>query len=594
MYVVFAFLLLPAHSVAEEQILSYSTLIRIQSSAELFITETIRVRSEGDSIRHGIFRDFPVRYRDGRGLAYHVPFEVLKVERDGSPEEYHFERRGDFHRLYMGSSSALVPDGIHTYMIIFRTNRQIGYLPDHDELYFDAIGDEWDFPILQSEVQVALPAGVPLESVRYYGYTGPRGSKDADYRAGLSSSGTIRFTGTKPLDPGSGFTIVVEWPKGHVHAPTASEKRAYFLQDNRFLLGGAAGFIFLLGYFAFAWTAVGRDPAKGTIIPLYGPPKNFSPAACRYLSKMRFDNPALACVIMNLAVKGAVKIEEHEERKYVLRRTGGELPEDLAPEEKAVYAKLFAARTSPFVVLGAALNNLFQPVFGAKLFNSLPEPGEKGEGPSTVQIDSSSSSVILSAVTACTESLRRQFDDKLFSRNRIHFIPMIIFAVVTAVFLFQTESVLIIVSGLAAIAGIMFAFKHLISAPSITGRRILDRIEGFKMYLGTAEEERLNFENPPERTPRLFEMFLPYAFALGVDQEWSEQFEQVLTRAGMMRDGRYSSGWYSGHVSYGGFSDFGSSIGSSISHSITSSMPSSSGSGGSSGGGGGGGGGGGW
>jgi hypothetical protein len=64
------------------------------------------------------------------------------------------------------------------------------------------------------------------------------------------------------------------------------------------------------------------------------------------------------------------------------------------------------------------------------------------------------------------------------------------------------------------------------------GQRILDQIEGFKMYLGVAEKDRLNLENPPERTPELFEKFLPYAFALGVEQKWSEQFASVLAVAG--------------------------------------------------------------
>ena len=60
----------------------------------------------------------------------------------------------------------------------------------------------------------------------------------------------------------------------------------------------------------------------------------------------------------------------------------------------------------------------------------------------------------------------------------------------------------------------------------------MDEIEGFREYLKVAEEERLNFENPPEKTPEIFEEFLPYALALDVEQEWSEKFDETLKAAG--------------------------------------------------------------
>ena len=126
----------------------------------------------------------------------------------------------------------------------------------------------------------------------------------------------------------------------------------------------------------------------------------------------------------------------------------------------------------------------------------------------------------------------------------------------------------------------------------------MDRIEGFKMYLSTAEEHRLEKLHPPEKTPELFEKYLPYALALEVDQEWSEKFAGVLQRAAT--DQGYSPGWYHGrHWDSMHTGSFASGLGSSLSSAISSSStaPGSSsgfGGGGSSGGGGGGGGGGGW
>jgi len=130
------------------------------------------------------------------------------------------------------------------------------------------------------------------------------------------------------------------------------------------------------------------------------------------------------------------------------------------------------------------------------------------------------------------------------------------------------------------------------------GRRVMDRIEGFKLYLSVAEQARLEALHPPDQTPELFEKYLPYAIALDVENEWGDQFAGLLARAG--QGGEYRPRWYSGHSFHShDIGGFGSSLGSSFSSAISSSSsaPGSSsggGGGGSSGGGGGGGGGGGW
>jgi len=150
---------------------------------------------------------------------------------------------------------------------------------------------------------------------------------------------------------------------------------------------------------------------------------------------------------------------------------------------------------------------------------------------------------------------------------------------------------------LAALVFINILFYHLLKAPTLAGRKLLDKIEGFKMYLSVAEKDRLNIINSPEKTPELFEKYLPYALALDVENDWALQFASVINTSSI-ENSSYHPGWYSGH-NWDNFTadGFTSSFCSSLSNAISSSSTapgSSSGSGGSSGGGGGGGGGGGW
>jgi uncharacterized membrane protein len=151
--------------------------------------------------------------------------------------------------------------------------------------------------------------------------------------------------------------------------------------------------------------------------------------------------------------------------------------------------------------------------------------------------------------------------------------------------------------GVVSIIAVNLIFYHLMKAPTLYGRRIMDQIQGFKLYLSVAEKQGLAMRNAPEKTPQVFEKFLPFALALDVETQWSEQFANVLARGARGSD--YSPSWYSGGHGHGlGASGMAARLGSSFSSAISSSSsPPGSGSGGgggSSGGGGGGGGGGGW
>ena len=76
------------------------------------------------------------------------------------------------------------------------------------------------------------------------------------------------------------------------------------------------------------------------------------------------------------------------------------------------------------------------------------------------------------------------------------------------------------------------------------GQKLLDQIEGFRLYLSTAEEERLKVLHPPEKTPELFERYLPYALALDCENEWNAKFAAVLAAAAAA--GAAAPAWYSG------------------------------------------------
>ena len=89
-------------------------------------------------------------------------------------ETFRVEDFANGKRIYLGDPNAIVPRGRHVYTISYTTNRQLGFFKDHDELYWNATGNGWIFPIRHASATVHLPAGIPADKVKLSGTPGSR------------------------------------------------------------------------------------------------------------------------------------------------------------------------------------------------------------------------------------------------------------------------------------------------------------------------------------------------------------------------------------------------------------------------------------
>jgi hypothetical protein len=142
---------------ASEEILEYHSDIRVQQDASLLVTETILVRSAAVNIRHGIYRDFPTRYKDPLGNRYLIHFEVVQVLRDGQPEKFQTKDQDNGERIYIGDENVILGPGDYTYAPTYTANREIGFFADHDELYWNVTGTGWLFPIAHATATERTP-----------------------------------------------------------------------------------------------------------------------------------------------------------------------------------------------------------------------------------------------------------------------------------------------------------------------------------------------------------------------------------------------------------------------------------------------------
>ena len=627
---------------SSEKILRFQSDITVQPDRSLTVTETITVHSAGDQIKRGIYRDFPTEYRDRDGRLTSVAFQVLGVLRDGKPEPYRVTSLGNGKRIYIGQENVFLPAGIYTYTVAYRTDRQLGAFADHTELYWNVTGNGWAFPIDAASAVIRLPTRASPEAVALDGYTGQQGARGRDVEWFVDPSGLILFRTTRPLPPSEGLTIVAAWPRAAAPPSTPDAAARAFIRDNPAQAVGLLGLAALGLYYFAIWLIVGKDPARGAIAPLYAPPDGLSPAAMRYLSRMGFDHKAFAAAIIDLAARGYLTITQLG-GLYSLRRTD-RAPRDLPPEEQQIADRLFGAddevtflRTEHQRISGAL--RAFQQSLADRLASGYFHTNTR-----YFCLGYALSAAVVLAVALLSSESPSQWPAEylmVWFAMFVLFMPagLAVLVALAIAGLSRLRTLLLggprraaalfegpllslfalILLGLAcfglsvlgsatspwatatwcALAYLNVLFSQLLKAPSVAGRKLLDRIEGFKMYLAVAEKDRLNLLNPPERTPELFEQYLPYALALDVEQAWAEQFADVLGRSANGQ-GSYSPYWYSGNGWDGSDpSGFVTSCGSAFSSAIASaSTPPGSSSGGdgggSSGGGGGGGGGGGW
>lgn len=629
--VALAFILFLPHPVlAEERILAFISDVEVQSSGELIVTESIRVRAEGDAIRRGIFREIPTVYDGGLFRDVRIPFEVLEVARNGQREPWATESMSNGVRIRVGHADVLLDPGVHDYRIRYRIERQLGYFDGFDELYWNVTGTGWRFPIDVAEARVRLPAAAAFGDRRVY--TGPQGATGANAAVVSEADREIVFRTTAPLGPYEGLTIAVAWPKGIVTPPNTEERLGWWLGDYGPPVVGFAGLLSVIFYYVHAWRVAGRDPRAGTIVPVFTPPDGLSPAGMRYVTRMGADSRGFAAALIDLGVRGHLRLVEGEKRLLskpkttIEKRTGGA---PLAEAEAAMLAAIFADGDSivmenkhhaRFSAAQSALGKDLKKRYEGKLFLRNFGWSLRGLAVMTSAIWLTAVAVLMTSPTVDPRGLgvallsalcllgafwllnrpdgsrASGLGVKLFA-GLLGLAAIVLGAITIGLALGQGRILPLLIPLLALPVAISaFWWMH---APTRAGREVLDRIAGFKQYLSITEEERLERMHPPERTPALFEKYLPYAIALEVENEWADRFAGVLATASVAAQG-HAMGWYSGHSDPwrdpGGFADrVGSSLSSTVASASTAPGSSSgSGGGGSSGGGGGGGGGGGW
>lgn len=603
---------------AREAITSFSSAVTLNTDGSVDVIETIEVNAEGYEIRRGIYRDIPLVLVNPDNSRLRSDLSVQSVTRDGRAEPYSLDNIGaGFKRIRIGDADVLLDYGKHTYTIRYSMSRMGRSFADHDELFWNATGNYWNFPIEAAVASITLPKGAVID--RLIGYTGVPGSTEQAVTITRTSDNTAIFRVNRPLAAGEGVSVAASFQKGILVEPQGLDRLLYWLSDHRDIVVPGIAVALVLLYNLLAWSAVGRDPKKGTIIPLFHPPQGFSPGLAEYVDGMGWEKggwTAFTASIFDLGVKGLVKID-NPGKTLSVTVTGKAPPDDLGAAERLLFdyfrsqgkvtvntttgPKLNETRgqfvkaietenrlvyfrnNTGYVVVGVAFSVLI--LLGMVVFDLI--------NPVTL-VFAGVGALFLGILSGILRGLWRSpiIAKIIFAVWAVIFGGNLIGAASAFLSDFHPDVALI---GAASIIFINVVFAVLMRAPTVQGRKIMDQLDGFKMYMNTAEKNRLNMNNEPPMTVERFERILPYAIALGVEKPWSEHFEAELARNAVAdaQGSSYAPGFYSGRSwssGSGSFANTVSSVATGMSAAMVAAQPSSSsGSGFSSGGGGGGG-----
>lgn len=458
---------------------------------------------------HGIERWIPVSYRvPSTGTNRTIAFDLRAVFLDGVAVSFQPRRSGRNQYLRIGDPDRTIT-GTHVYEIQYAVRDALLFDEEYIRIYWNVTGNEWSIPIERVTATVQLPRDVDATTVSTTSYAGYFGSTSRAGAAAVDAMGRLTFT-AGPFNPGEGLAIDLAIPADSVaiEPPSTASLVLRFLDANK----AAVLPILTLIVMFIVWLRIGRDPRRRAIAPAFALPRDMHAGVAGVLIDDRIDIRDVSAMIVGLAVKGHLRIEEdaddgkqqsdralpHDYR--LIRRERSR--DDLTDVERLLLEALFEHEESSDAAAGQTLLSSLEtrfykhlPTIKSRLYSSLIDSGYYGRNPERTRGTYMSFGLMVALGGAGVA----------FGLHSLYF------------------GIMVALSGL-----IILAFSPIMPRKTQKGVRALEQVLGLSRYIRLAEVDRIEFHNAPEKNPETFERMLPFAIALNLTKVWTDRFEGLL------------------------------------------------------------------
>lgn len=519
--VFFLSVLFPAHLFAQGRqlrIQKFESEITVTPDAKVDVTENITFQFKGGPW-HGVYRTIPVEYVGPSGLNYSLFLDIRSIT-DGNGNKLKFESSRERQNRKL---KIFIPDAdnsTQTVIIDYVVSDALKFFDDHDEFYWNVTGDLWDIPIDAASAHVVLPPAA--SNIRTNIFTGSFRSTGGNATAEVVGTG-VDVNTTAPLRIHEGLTLAVAFDKGAVSEPTRSEIFFLYLRSNWALFVPLVAFVLMF----WLWWTKGRDPRLRPIAAQYEPPDKLTPGEVGTLVDNSADMRDITASIVDLAVRGYLVIEEQQKdhmlglthsKEYVfhLKKSQAEW-NTLQAHEQDLLGGLFSAGNAGDSVSLSELHNRFYtalPGIRSDIFGSLVGHGYYLHRPDVVRSGYLGFGVVMGVILI--------WGGIAIARNM------------------GMAPTSFVVAGILT-GAIICGFGWFMPAHTQAGARALEGVLGFEDFLNHVEADRFN---RMIKTPEMFEKFLPFAMALGVEKNWSNAFKDIYTQPPQWYQGNFGAGFY--------------------------------------------------
>lgn len=469
----------------------------VTHDGSLAVSERITAQFEGEF--HGIYRDIPIEYPGPHGTNFTLFLKITAVtDENGNKLRYDSHTSNGYRHLKIYVPNAV--DATRIVQIDYVVRNAVRYFDNYDEFYWNVTGNDWPVPIEHASAFIRFPENA-AGSLRAQAFTGTYGSTQHEATAEVNGA-AISFETTSPLPMRGGLTIDVYIPKGILSEPSAFTRFGWFVGSNPIIFLP----LWTLAVMFVMWWYKGRDPDPGqSVAPMYEPPKGISPAEAGTLIDDSVEPRDITCTIVDLAVRGFIKIEEVNEpglvfhhKDYVLhllidrsKWTG------LAPHERVMLENIFVGDV-PSTRLSSLKNHFYTalPVIRQDIMASLRQKGMYLLDPDSANAYSFVAIILILGLFAALQFFG--------IANVFNSIGLLVISVLTS-------------------ALIWWLFARQMTAKTINGARTRVAILGFQEFIRRVDEDRLK-RMPPDT----FEKYLPFAMALGIEQIWAHKFAGLI------------------------------------------------------------------
>ena len=565
--VIFMIFFLNVSSLIAETIKKYDVSIQINKNGTLTINETIDYDFGDKFDKRGIIRRIPLRSKKSGIDIYKSHIKMNSVKRNGEPEKYKTKKSSGEIAYKIGSEDKYVDSGVSKYEFNYTMYNAVFEKDGIYQVYFNPIGQFWKVPIESGDVNISFENNEPIgenEIQQLEVFTGKYGETGENYTI-VQKSGIIKIKTNEVLEPLNGMTFRLNLKTDKIN-PTWLDKLKVLYYAVPLVAVGSVVILVLFIYGFVTWLLFRPVSLRKAIVPEFNIPKDISPMYAGYIKGVKKPKEILTIGMLSLLSKGYVTAEDKEGNgknvKYRLVANTEGNPE-LSTEEATLLNALSDDEENIFKKDKSYFSYQKNRKSGFEDKKNLYEASQnimsmlenKYKSRAYKTNDKFSYPFILGMVLVITVGMINRgtnsranglfdditfiafnfliscgiaaviyvFIDNLFSERKIF--PAVLKGGIAILLLIKTGIIGVIIGIIPAMYIIYSKLMKKYTEKSLRQEKHLD---GMKMYIKTAEANRIMKFNDVDELVEYFKGILPYAVALGVKNKAIKLLENTI------------------------------------------------------------------